>query len=49
MYQVSKGTRLPQKPRQGPLRPQTGAGKHRNKKRDDLNGVTKHKERLWKM
>ncbi len=34
---------LPQKPRQGPLRPQTGAGAHKNKKSADKRGEQKHK------
>jgi len=33
-----------QKPRQGPLRPQTGAGKHKDKKRDQKQGKEKHKK-----
>ena len=35
--------KLAQKPRQGPLRTQTGAGKHRNKKLEQKNGETKHR------
>lgn len=33
-----------QKPRQGPLRPQTGAGKHKDKKKDQKQGKEKHKK-----
>ena len=35
--------KVPQKPRQGPLRPQTGAGVHKNKKKDQQRGLEKHK------
>jgi hypothetical protein len=35
--------KVPQKPRQGPLRPQTGAGVHKNKKKDQQRGIEKHK------
>lgn len=35
--------KLGQKPRQGPLRTQTGAGKHKNKKLEQKNGKTKHR------
>ena len=35
--------KVPQKPRQGPLRPQTGAGAHKNKKKDQQRGIEKHK------
>ncbi len=33
-----------QKPRQGPLRPQTGAGKHKDKKKDAKQGKEKHRK-----
>ena len=33
-----------QKPRQGPLRPQTGAGQHRDKKKEQKQGKEKHKK-----
>ena len=36
--------KVPQKPRQGPLRQQTGAGRHKDKKRDDKQGKAKHKK-----
>jgi hypothetical protein len=39
--------KVPQKPRQGPLRPQTGAGKHKDKKRDDKQGKAKHKKPFY--
>ena len=35
--------KVPQKPRQGPLKPQTGAGVHKNKKKDQQRGLEKHK------
>lgn len=35
--------KVPQKPRQGPMRPQTGAGVHKNKKKDQQRGLEKHK------
>ena len=35
--------KLEQKPRQGPLRTQTGAGKHKNKKLEQKNGEGKHR------
>jgi hypothetical protein len=36
-----------QKPRQGPLRPQTGAGKHNDKKKDQKQGKEKHKKPMY--
>ena len=33
-----------QKPRQGPLRPQTGGGAHRDKKKEQKQGKEKHKK-----
>ncbi len=36
--------KVPQKPRQGPLRPQTGGGKHKDKKRAEKQGDVKHKK-----
>ena len=33
-----------QKPRQGPLKPQTGAGAHRDKKKEQKQGQVKHKK-----
>lgn len=39
--------KVPQKPRQGPLRQQTGAGKHKDKKRDDKQGKAKHKKPFY--
>jgi len=36
--------KVPQKPRQGPLRPQTGGGKHKDKKRSEKQGDVKHKK-----
>jgi len=33
-----------QKPRQGPLRPQTGAGQHRDKKKEQKQGKEKHRK-----
>lgn len=41
----SRDQKLPQKPRQGPLKPQTGAGKHKDKKRAQKQGDEKHKKR----
>ena len=38
-----------QKPRLGPLRPQTGGGAHRDKKREQKQGTEKHKKRLMPM
>jgi len=35
--------KIPQKPRQGPLRTQTGAGQHRDKKKEQKQGKLKHK------
>ncbi len=35
-----------QKPRQGPLRPQTGGGKHRDKKKEQKQGQQKHKQKV---
>jgi hypothetical protein len=40
---MMEDARVPQKPRQGPLRPQTGAGKHKDKKKDQKQGKAKHK------
>ena len=42
--QEAKDERVPQKPRQGPLRPQTGAGAHKDKKRDQKQGKEKHRK-----
>ena len=42
----AKDTKVPQKPRQGPLRPQTGAGRHQDKKKDMKQGKEKHKKPL---
>ena len=39
--------KVPQKPRQGPLRPQTGAGAHKDKKRDQKQGKQKHKKPFY--
>lgn len=36
-----------QKPRQGPLRPQTGAGAHKDKKKDQKQGKEKHKKPMY--
>ena len=36
--------KVPQKPRQGPLRPQTGGGTHRDKKREQKQGQQKHRK-----
>ena len=35
-----------QKPRQGPLKPQTGGGKHRDKKREQKSGIAKHRKSI---
>jgi hypothetical protein len=35
---------VPQKPRQGHLRPQTGGGKHRDKKKEQKSGQEKHRK-----
>ena len=40
--------KVPQKPRQGPLRPQTGGGKHKDKKRAEKQGDVKHKKPFQK-
>ena len=45
-YDEAKETKVPQKPRQGPLRPQTGAGRHQDKKKDMKQGKEKHKKPL---
>jgi hypothetical protein len=37
--------KIPQKPRQGPLRTQTGAGQHRDKKKEQKQGQVKHKNK----
>jgi len=42
----SKQPKVSQKPRQGPLRPQTGAGKHQDKKKAEKQGKEKHKKPL---
>ncbi|NDG30355.1 hypothetical protein EB118_09820 [bacterium] len=42
----AKEEKVPQKPRQGPLRPQTGAGKHKDKKKAQKQGQEKHKKPL---
>jgi hypothetical protein len=44
VQRMMEDARVPQKPRQGPLRPQTGAGKHKDKKRDQKQGKEKHKK-----
>jgi len=44
---MMEDARVPQKPRQGPLRPQTGAGKHRDKKKDQKQGKEKHKKPIY--
>lgn len=36
-----------QKPRQGPLKPQTGGGKHRDKKKEMKQGKEKHKKPVY--
>lgn len=36
-----------QKPRQGPLRPQTGGGAHRDKKKEQKQGKEKHKKPMY--
>ena len=38
-----------QKPRQGPLRPQTGAGAHKDKKKDQKQGKEKHKKPFYEL
>ncbi len=38
-----------QKPRQGPLRPQTGAGKHNDKKKEQKQGKDKHKKPFYEL
>jgi hypothetical protein len=38
-----------QKPRQGPLRPQTGAGAHRDKKKEQKQGKEKHKKPVYEL
>lgn len=43
VQRMMEDARVPQKPRQGPLRPQTGAGKHKDKKKDQKQGKSKHK------
>ena len=43
VQRMMEEARVPQKPRQGPLRPQTGAGKHKDKKKDQKQGKAKHK------
>lgn len=43
VQRMMEDARVPQKPRQGPLRPQTGAGKHKDKKKDQKQGKAKHK------
>jgi len=45
VQRMMEDTRVPQKPRQGPLRPQTGAGKHKDKKKDQKQGKEKHKSK----
>ena len=44
VQRMMEDARVPQKPRQGPLRPQTGAGKHKDKKKDQKQGKEKHKK-----
>lgn len=39
--------KVPQKPRQGPLRTQTGAGQHRDKKKEQKQGQFKHKNKEY--
>lgn len=39
--------KVPQKPRQGPLRTQTGAGQHRDKKKEQKQGKFKHKSKEY--
>ncbi len=39
--------KVPQKPRQGPLRTQTGAGQHRDKKKEQKQGKLKHKNKEY--
>ena len=36
--------RVPQKPRQGPLKPQTGGGSHRDRKKEQKKGKEKHRK-----
>ena len=43
VQRMMEDARVPQKPRQGPIRPQTGAGKHKDKKKDQKQGKAKHK------
>ena len=43
-YKNTNKSNSSQKPRQGPLRPQTGAGKHKDKKKDQKQGKDKHKK-----
>jgi hypothetical protein len=45
-YDEAKQTKVSQKPRQGPLKPQTGAGCHQDKKKDMKQGKEKHKKTL---
>jgi hypothetical protein len=42
---MMEDSRVPQKPRQGPLLPQTGAGKHKDRKKDQKQGNVKHKNK----
>jgi len=44
VQRMMEDARVPQKPRQGPLRPQTGAGKHKDKKKEQKQGKDKHKK-----
>jgi hypothetical protein len=42
---IAEAIKVPQKPRQGPLRTQTGAGKHSDKKKDQKQGKEKYKSK----
>ena len=44
LSEIAEDAKVPQKPRQGPLRPQTGAGKHQDKKKAMKQGKEKHKK-----
>ena len=45
--QEAKDDKVPQKPRQGPLRPQTGAGAHKDKKKAQKQGKEKHRKPFY--
>ena len=44
VQRMMEDARVPQKPRQGPLRQQTGAGRHQDKKKAQKQGKEKHKK-----